>query len=151
MTLSFVRTDSKNQDFINLVKLLDKELADRDGADHSFYAQFNKIDLIKNVVVAYCDGNPVGCGAFKPYNDSSAEVKRMYVPEAVRGQNIASRVLTEIENWARETGFNTCILETGLRQPEAIALYKKMGYQVIPNYGQYAGIENSVCFQKELV
>jgi GNAT superfamily N-acetyltransferase len=150
MMLSFVRTDSKNQDFINLVKLLDKELADRDGADHSFYAQFNKIDLIKNVVVAYCDGNPVGCGAFKPYNDSSAEVKRMYVPEAVRGQNIASRVLTEIENWARETGFNTCILETGLRQPEAIALYKKMGYQVIPNYGQYAGIENSVCFQKEL-
>jgi GNAT superfamily N-acetyltransferase len=151
MMLSFVRTDSKNQDFINLVKLLDKELADRDGTDHSFYAQFNKIDLIKNVVVAYCDGNPVGCGAFKPYNDSSAEVKRMYVPEAVRGQNIASRVLTEIENWARETGFNTCILETGLRQPEAIALYKKMGYQVIPNYGQYAGIENSVCFQKELV
>lgn len=151
MMLSFVRTDSKNQDFINLVKLLDKELADRDGADHSFYAQFNKIDLIKNVVIAYCDGNPVGCGAFKPYNDSSAEVKRMYVPEAVRGQNIASRVLTEIENWARETGFNTCILETGLRQPEAIALYKKMGYQVIPNYGQYAGIENSVCFQKELV
>lgn len=150
MMLSFVRTDSKNQDFINLVKLLDKELADRDGADHSFYAQFNKIDLIKNVVVAYCDGNPVGCGAFKPYNDSSAEVKRMYVPEAVRGQNIASRVLTEIENWARETGFNTCILETGLRQPEAIALYKKMGYQVVPNYGQYAGIENSVCFQKEL-
>lgn len=151
MMLSFVRTDSKNQDFINLVKLLDKELADRDGADHSFYAQFNKIDLIKNVVIAYCDGNPVGCGAFKPYNDSTAEVKRMYVPEAVRGQNIASRVLTEIENWARETGFNTCILETGLRQPEAIALYKKMGYQVIPNYGQYAGIENSVCFQKELV
>jgi GNAT superfamily N-acetyltransferase len=151
MMLSFVRTDSKNQDFINLVKLLDKELADRDGADHSFYAQFNKIDLIKNVVIAYCDGNPVGCGAFKPYNDSTAEVKRMYVPEAVRGQNIASRVLTEIENWARETGFNTCILETGLRQPEAIALYKKMGYQVILNYGQYAGIENSVCFQKELV
>ena len=151
MMLSFVRTDSKNQDFINLVKLLDKELADRDGADHSFYAQFNKIDLIKNVVIAYCDGNPVGCGAFKPYNDSTAEVKRMYVPEAVRGQNIASRVLTEIENWARETGFNTCILETGLRQPEAIALYKKMGYQVIPNYGQYADIENSVCFQKELV
>jgi putative acetyltransferase len=150
MMLSFVRTDSKNQDFINLVKLLDKELADRDGTDHSFYAQFNKIDLIKNVVIAYCDGNPVGCGAFKPYNDSTAEVKRMYVPEAVRGQNIASRVLTEIENWARETGFNTCILETGLRQPEAIALYKKMGYQVIPNYGQYAGIENSVCFQKEV-
>jgi putative acetyltransferase len=150
MTLSFVHTDSKNQDFIALVKLLDKELAGRDGADHTFYAQFNKIDLIKNVVVAYSDGSPVGCGAFKPYNDSSAEVKRMYVPEAMRGQNIASRVLTEIESWARATGFDTCILETGLRQPEAIALYKKMGYLVIPNYGQYAGIENSVCFRKEL-
>jgi putative acetyltransferase len=150
MMLSFVHTDSKNQDFINLVKLLDRELADRDGADHSFYAQFNKIDLIKNVVIAYHDGNPVGCGAFKPYNDSSAEVKRMYVPETLRGQGIASRVLTEIENWAMETGFSTCILETGLRQPEAIALYKKMGYLVIPNYGQYAGIENSVCFRKEL-
>ncbi|WP_285057849.1 GNAT family N-acetyltransferase [Pedobacter ginsengisoli] len=150
MMLSFVRTDSKNQDFINLVKLLDRELADRDGADHSFYAQFNKIDLIKHVVIAYRDRNPVGCGAFKPYSDSSAEVKRMYVPEAVRGQSIASRVLTEIEDWARESGFSTCVLETGLRQPEAIALYKKMGYRVVPNYGQYAGIENSVCFQKEL-
>jgi len=150
MMLAFVRTDSKNQDFINLVKLLDKELADRDGADHSFYAQFNKIDLIKHVVIAYREGNPVGCGAFKPYSDSSAEVKRMYVPEAVRGQSIASRVLTEIEDWARESGFSTCVLETGLRQPEAIALYKKMGYRVVPNYGQYAGIENSVCFQKEL-
>lgn len=147
---SFIRTDSTNRDFIDLVKLLDIELARRDGEDHSFYAQFNKIDLIKNVVVAYKDGKPVGCGAFKPFDDLTVEIKRMYVLEAARGEKIATKVLTELEAWIKETGFNKAVLETGIRQPEAIGLYKKMGYTVIPNYGQYAGVENSVCFQKRL-
>jgi putative acetyltransferase len=59
-------------------------------------------------------------------------------------------VLSELESWAAELGYPKCVLETGKRQPEAIALYEKQGYQRIPNYGQYIGVENSVCFEKVL-
>jgi GNAT superfamily N-acetyltransferase len=148
--IRIIRTSSDNQDFIQLVKHLDTDLAERDGKDHSFYAQFNKIDKIKYVVVAYEDGQPVGCGAIKEYVPGTMEVKRMYTSPESRGKGVASRVLQELEVWAAELSYGKCILETGIKQPEAIGLYKKSGYTVIPNYGQYAGIENSVCFEKLL-
>lgn len=147
--LSFIRTESCNLDFINLVKLLDQELAIRDGEEHAFYAQFNKIAQIRNVVVAYLDDRPVGCGAFKPYEGTTVEIKRMYVAEIARGQKIASKILAELELWAMDLGFNSFILETGIRQPEAIGLYGSMGYVQIPNYGQYIDVGDSVCFLKE--
>lgn len=144
------RTQSDDPDFQALVAELDKDLAVRDGDDHAFYSQFNKIDTIRHVVVIYDQATAVGCGAFKPYDERSAEVKRMYVPPAFRGKKIASLVLAELETWARELGYRTCVLETGTKQPEAIRLYTKNKYRVIPNYGQYAGVENSVCFEKQL-
>ena len=148
--IKIVRTNSDNPDFIELVKYLDADLAIRDGNEHSFYAQFNKIDKIKFVVVAYEDDQPIGCGAIKEYAPNTMEIKRMYTSPASRGNGIATKVLTELENWAAEMSFEKCILETGKKQPEAIALYKKSGYKSISNYGQYAGIENSVCFRKEV-
>lgn len=145
-----IRTDSNNTDFIALVKELDKELAIRDGSEHSFYAQYNSISSIKNAVVAYYDNVPAGCGAFKEYEPGIAEIKRMYTPLNMRKKGIASAVLIELEAWAKENGFSKCILETGVKQPEAIALYKKCGYILIPNYSQYIGIGNSRCFEKLL-
>jgi len=142
------RSDSTNKDFIELVKHLDADLLERDGAEQSFYAQYNKIDLIKNAVVAYRANKPVGCGAMKEFSENTMEIKRMYTMPEQRGEGIASKILTELENWAKELGYEKCVLETGKRQPEAIGLYKKSGYKSIPNYGQYAGIENSVCFEK---
>lgn len=144
------RTSSENPDFVALVRHLDTELAVRDGDEHAFYAQFNKVDSIKNVVVAYLDGKAVGCGAIKPLEPQVMEVKRMFVFSDQRGQSIASKILSELEQWAVELNAEACCLETGLRQPEAIALYSKNGYERIPNYGQYAGVENSVCFRKNL-
>jgi GNAT superfamily N-acetyltransferase len=144
------RTDSSHPDFIELVKHLDAELAARDGQDHAFYAPYNKIDKIKHVVIAYEDGEPVACGAIKAFDSGGVEVKRMYTLPGKRGKGIAGRVLSALENWAVELSFQKCVLETGIRQPEAIALYEKSGYHRIPNYGQYAGVENSVCFQKLL-
>jgi GNAT superfamily N-acetyltransferase len=146
--ISLTRTTSDNPDFKSLVLLLDKELASRDGDDHAFYAQYNKIVNIKNVVVAYDNGQPVGCGAFKPFEANAVEIKRMYVNEDSRGKKIAKQILSELELWAVEIGYESFVLETGLKQPEAISLYKNMGYEIIPNYGQYKGVENSVCFQK---
>ena len=149
--LRIVRTNSEHEDFIALVRLLDADLALRDGEDHSFYAQFNTLGAIKHALVAYVGEIPVGCGAIKQYNDKAMEVKRMFTRPEFRGKGIASLILGELENWARELKYGACVLETGLRQPEAIALYEKNGYRAIENYGQYAGVENSRCFEKKLV
>lgn len=148
MTIKLTRTNSDDTDFRELVALLDRDLLIRDGDEHSFYAQFNKIDKIRHVVVAYEDGEAVGCGAVKEFADGAAEIKRMFVRPEHRGRGIARSILTELETWAGELGFSECILETGVKQPEAIRLYQKSGYETIPNYGQYAGIENSVCMKK---
>jgi putative acetyltransferase len=148
--VTLIRTDSDNPHFRELVTLLDHDLAIRDGADHAFYDQFNKIDAIKQAVVAYLDETPVACGAIKAFAKDTAEVKRMFVLPEHRGQGIAGVVLTELENWASELGLLELVLETGKAQPEAIRLYQKSGYQVIPNYGQYTGIENSVCMKKSM-
>lgn len=148
--LTLKRTNSEDPDFLSLVRALDQELRIRDGDDHVFYAQFNKVDLIRHAIVAYWDHTAVACGAVKRYNDQTMEVKRMFVADAFRGKGIASRVLAELEHWTRELQFARCILETGKNQPEAIGLYHKNGYRLIPNYDQYALIENSVCFEKIL-
>ena len=148
--IRLARTNSQNQDFISLVKYLDADLAKKDGEEHSFYSQFNKIDLIKYVVMAYDDKTPLGCGAIKESALNTMEVKRMYVSPKSRGNGIATIILTELEIWAVELGYTKCILETGKRQPDAIALYKKNGYKLMANYGQYIGMENSVCFEKLL-
>ena len=144
------RTDSNNQDFIDLVALLDTDLAERDGADHAFYHQFNSITALKNTLVLYSNKIPVGCGAIKIFDSTRMEVKRMYVLPSYRGKGYASRILTALEHWAKELGASHCVLETGKRQPEAIQLYKKNGYIKRENYGQYQGISNSICFEKAI-
>ena len=148
--INIIRTDSENPDFIRLVKELDADLAKRDGNEHSFYSQFNKVDMIRHVVIAYDNKEPAGCGAIKEFNPETVEVKRMFTLPEMRGKGIASRILNELENWASELRYDKCILETGKRQPEAISLYQRNGYKLIPNYGQYAGVENSVCFEKQI-
>ena len=148
--IKLVRTNSDHTDFIALVKQLDAYLAVIDGEEHAFYDQFNQIDKIKHAVVAYFNEQPIACGAIKAYTPTAIEVKRMFTSTQSRGKGIASQVLVELEKWATELGYQQCVLETGKRQEDAIALYKKNGYQLIPNYGQYATIANSVCFEKSL-
>ena len=148
--IEILRTDSTNHDFIELVKYLDAYLAVIDGDDHLFYSQFNAVDEIKHVVVAYKNGKPFGCGAIKKFTKNTMEIKRMYTSPEGRGKGIATIILAELETWATELSFEKCVLETGKKQTDALGLYKKSGYIVIPNYGQYAGVESSVCFEKEI-
>jgi putative acetyltransferase len=148
--IKILRTNSKHQDFIELVRLLDADLAKRDGEAHSFYAEFSRIDKIKYVVLAYENEKAVGCGALREYGPNTMEIKRMYVSPQCRKKGIALRILAELENWTGELSCARCVLETGKKQPEAIELYRKNGYMLIPNYRQYAGAENSLCFEEEL-
>jgi putative acetyltransferase len=146
--LTLKRTDSDNPDFRNLITCLDEDLERRYGAQQGFFNQFNKLDKIKNVVTAYLDGAPVGCGALRAYNDTDIEIKRMFVADEHRGKGIAIQVLNELEAWAAELQFKNCILETGANQPEAISLYLKCGYEITEAYGHYVGVENSICMKK---
>ncbi len=148
--MKLVRTNAENQDFIKLVKHLDADLAIRDGDDHAFYDQFNKITSIKHVVVVYDNNKALGCGAIKQFDKSTVEIKRMYTSPESRGKGIASKILQELEKWATELSYEKCILETGIKQPEAIGLYTKNGYRLMSNYGQYTGVKTSKCFQKSL-
>ena len=148
--IRLIRTDSDSDDFIELVKLLDAELAILDGDEHAFYAQLNKTDKIKHVIVAYENDKPISCGAIREYSPTMTEVKRMYTLPETRSKGIATKILAELEKWATELAYQKCILETGKRQPDAIWLYQKNGYKIIPNYGKYVVMENSVCFEKEI-
>lgn len=144
------RTDSEDSDFIELVKLLDADLVDRYGDEQIFYSQFNKITKIRHVIVVFENHEAIACGAIKEYSPQIMEVKRMYCLPEKRGRGIATKILIELEAWAKELSYEKCILETGIKQEEAIALYSKNNYQRIPNYGQYEGKEQSVCFEKNL-
>ena len=148
--IRLIRTNSVNKDFIRLIKDLDAYLAVSDGEEHSFYAQFNKVDLIKHVVLASYNEIIIACGAIKQYDPQTMEIKRMFTSSDYRGKGVAGLILIELQNWTNEMGFENCILETGKRQIEAIRLYKKSGYEVITNYGQYAGMEDSICFMKKV-
>jgi putative acetyltransferase len=148
MMISLKRTTANDPDYKYLIPILDAELWERDGAEHVFYAQYNKSDDIKHVVIAIIGEEAVGCGALKAYEGNTVEIKRMFVPKAHRNKGIARQVLSELEKWAAELGFKELILETGIAMPEAIALYEKCGYTRIPNYGQYVGKELSVCMKK---
>jgi GNAT superfamily N-acetyltransferase len=103
-------------------------------------------------LVAYRDGQPVGCGAWRTFTGvtDAAEIKRMYVVPAARGQGVAMAVLRALEDSAREAGRTRAILETGMAQPEAIGLYGKAGYQRIPDFGYYKDEPDVRSFGREL-
>ena len=148
--ISIKRTTSDNEHFGALVSQLDAYLKIMDGEDHAFYAQFNKTNLLKNAVICFDDNIAIGIGAYKEFEPRIAEIKRMYTLPNYRGKGIASMILHELELWAKEESYTTSILETGFLQVDAIGLYQKLGYTVIENFGQYKGVENSVCMEKKL-
>lgn len=148
--MRIVRCDATYKDFINLVRELDAGLAENYGDQHAFYDQYNKVDLIKHVVLVYKDDRAVACGAMKAFDECTMEIKRMYTALDYRGQGYAKGVLEALEEWALELGCDRCVLETGSKQIAALALYEKCHYKGIPNYGQYIGIETSFCFEKRL-
>jgi len=148
--LTLQRTDTHDANFQNLVKELDNDLAQRNGEANAFFVPFNALTHIQTVIVAYVDNEPIGCGAIKAFDAERMEVKRMYVVPKYRGHGYASAILAALEQWTLELGYSSCVLETGDKMPEAIAVYNKSGYHIIPNYGPYKDIESSICFEKML-
>jgi len=149
-SIKFIRTTSENSDFRNLITALDDDLYHRNGEAQLQYRQYNQVDMINHVVVVYSEGKPVGCGCYKRFDDQIVEMKRMFVLPEMRGRQLAAQMLQELEKWAVDEGNTAAVLETGHRQVEAIRLYTVAGYSLTKNYGQYIGMEDSICYRKEL-
>ncbi|GAA0479312.1 GNAT family N-acetyltransferase [Streptomyces olivaceiscleroticus] len=96
------------------------------------------------------DGIPVGCGGLRALGDGTGEVKRMYVVPDRRGSGAAAEILRALEDWARGRGWHRLRLETGDRQDAAVRFYTRAGYARIPNFGAYAGVASSWCFERVL-
>ena len=144
------RTSNTHVDFKTLTQHLDAELSSRYGTLQKQYDAHNVIDLIDTALVGYDETKPIACGCFKVISHDTVEIKRMFVTFESRRRGFSRVLLGTLERWAYALGYTKAVLETGKGQPEAIALYTQCGYERIPNYGVYIGLENSVCMQKEL-
>jgi GNAT superfamily N-acetyltransferase len=134
-----------------LVAALLRDLADRYGAEDP--DEPSPADLAPPhgvFLVAWMEGEPVGCGGIRAHDGNIGEIKRMYVEPAARRAGVARAVLSELESRARGLGYSRLRLETGIRQPEAIALYESFGYAPIEPYGLYRDEPMSRCFEKRL-
>lgn len=148
--LTFLHCTTEDEALAELIRKLDADLRRREGDLQNVYSAYNKLDGMLTALVAREDGVPAGCGCLKQYDGDTVEVKRIFVDPAYRNRGIAGKILKDLEGWAEERGFDRAVLETGLRQPEAIHLYEKSGYRRIENYGPYKSMPNSVCFEKTL-
>ena len=151
MTMRLEYFDAVTSDFERLTRELDSELAERNGEKQGLYAPYNKLSGIHDIVIAFDGDAAIGCGSMKRYDDSTFEVKRVFVERPYRGSGVAKAIIREIEAAARRKGIERLILETGKTMAEANGLYRGLGYRVIENYGQYEGMDFSVCMEKRLV
>lgn len=150
MDIELLKTNSKSADFIELIQLLDKDLSERYGELQKQYDKHNKVDYINDVILIYKNKVPTACGAFKEYNNNSAEIKRIFVKKENRQQGLAKLIVSKLEELVKDKGYKYALLETGIKQHEAISLYKNIGYEVIENYEPYVSNTNSVCMKKTL-
>jgi putative acetyltransferase len=145
------RTTTANEDFQQLVSSLDNELWNELKEDQATYDQYNKVPDIKTAVLVYTGAEPVACGCFKEVGQDCVEIKRMFVQKPYRGKGLSKKVLNELERWAAEQGYRYAVLETSIHFTTAKQLYQTAGFQIIPNYGPYVGLEESVCMKKQLL
>jgi len=137
----------------DLIRALNSELSERypeQGANH-FRLDPDEVSEGRGVfLVLYETGVPIACGALRRLEPVTAEIKRMYVIPAARGRGVAWRILSALEAEARRLGAVRLVLETGERQSEAVALYKRAGFVQVPRFGEYEGSPLSLCMGKDL-
>jgi GNAT superfamily N-acetyltransferase len=148
-SLELRRTTSRDPAFVALVRELDVELWQRYGELQAAYEVHTQV-VADTAVLACADEVAIGCGCFRPYDASTIELKRMFVAAAHRGAGVGRAIVQALEAWARELGYTAAVLETGVLQPEAVALYTACGYTGIPSYGPYVGMATSICMGKQL-
>ena len=150
--MNFIYTNGQNQDFILLCHELDAFLNELVGGEENRaeYIPYNALDDIHDVIVAYDENIPIGCVSFKYYDKEKAEVKRFFIREKYRHNGLGRELMKLLEASAKEQGYCYLVLESGEPLVAAMKLYRSMGYEVIPNYGPYVDMPDSVCMMKAL-
>lgn len=148
--LDFKDTDGKDPDFTMLCNRLDGALDEIAGFERSQYEQYNQRDSIHDVIVVYQKGIPVACGGFKMYDEDHAELKRIFTEPSNRNRGLGAELIRRLEAKAKIKGYKWCILETGQPLEAACHIYKKAGYKIIPNYGQYVDMPASICMGRKI-
>lgn len=151
--IAIQRVDITGEPAVALIKALNAELSARypeDGATH-FRLDPDEVKEGRGAfLVATIDGVPMACGAIRRLDEQAAEIKRMYVSPEARGQGVGRRMLSALEAEAIRLGVERIVLETGVRQHEALALYERTGFQRIPAFGEYIGSPLSICMEKRI-
>ena len=147
-----IHTGGRNPAFICLCLELDAYLNELAGGEENRaqYVPLNKLDFIDDAFIVLDGELPIGCAAFKRFDENTAEVKRVFVKPEYRGRGIAREILELLEQAAKEQGYTRLVLETGAPLVAAHRLYVSIGYTVIPNYGPYADMVESICMEKQL-
>ena len=146
--VTIVADDAGGETAQRLIQALCAELSERYDNPPSPFVPSDTSGPRSVFLIARVDGEPTGCGALRRIDDTTAEIKRMYVAPTGRRRGIARRILAELERAAAEFGYRAVRLETGIYQAEAIALYESSGYRRIPAFGHYVGSAISVCYEK---
>lgn len=139
-----------SSDAISLIDELSECLQDitGDSGKNSFDANDVCNDRAIFVIARNQSGKAIGCGAFRPMDVTTAEIKRMYAQD--KGKGIGSMILSYLEHQAHDFGYKALRLETRIVNTKAVSFYARNGYRRISNYGKYIGRTNSICFEKDL-
>jgi putative acetyltransferase len=149
LTLQF--SEPNNEDLLALIAKLDEYLYSLYPSEEVFVVNLDGPKVSDVVfVIAYLEDVTVGCGAYRPLDERTCELKRIFVDPSYRNKGIASRILSFLEQEAVHAGFTSLLLETGPMQPESIELYKKLGFVEIERFGEYVDCPSSICMGKKL-
>jgi putative acetyltransferase len=149
ITIHQVKHDDAH--FLALIQALDHYLATINGSANDFFVPLNTVQILDNCVVAYINDEAVGCGALKKIDNNTFELKRFYVKEPYRRLGIASKILDYLESFTQQNNGQYIRLETSKRMLNAVNFYHVHGFEIIPNFEPYVGIDDSVCFEKVLL
>lgn len=148
MSISFVLSSSP--DFRMLAAKLDAYYFELVGDIQNRYADVNRPENMTALAVAYADGAPIACGAWKRIDETTAELKRLYVLTEYRRRGVARSLIAALEADAAAAGIRRMILETAVDTTDSHRLYLSAGYQITDYYGSPAGEANCLCFFKKL-
>ena len=152
MALRFTWTDGNDKVFRDFYLITEAYYSRIVGGEENRrqFIPYNLSSAVEDVLLVYRNGTPVGCAGLKRYSDADAEVKRLWVEPAFRGKGIATMLMDRVEERAKAQGYRRVILQTRPIMPDAVALYEKRGYRLIPNYPPYDRLDGAVCYAKAL-
>ena len=151
--VSVVRADLRTPAAQELIRALNAEMTARYPEDGATFFRLDADEVAEGrgaFLIAYLGPQPVGCGAVRRIGDGVGEIKRMYVCSEARGRGVGRAVLAALEAEARRLGLRRLLLETGSRQAQALALYRRAGFSPVPPFGEYVGSPFSACMAKDL-